>query len=120
MIKVKMTKTHLIAFGLLAAVVSGGMVYTWNRFGPSQNRSFAIEEMQLPVAKTIENNTAECEMSILQYRQIGRDMQFLLYSATGGIAPYSVEILQNGSVQKYSPVRHRNNYWLEVKDLTTW
>lgn len=118
MIKVKMTKTNLVVLSTLSILIIGGLAYSWNRFGPSENRHFEVSESQLPIANVIEQDTAECKMSILQYRQIGRDVQFLLYSDRSGIAPYSVEVLQNGAVQKFSSVRHRNNYWLEIKDLT--
>ena len=112
-----MIKSHYLIFTGVVVGLLASLSYTWMRYGPSQGRSYEFEPIAVSTPEILQKDAGGCDLSVLNYKQIGRDMQFLLYASTAGLAPYSVEIMQNGRSVKFDRVPHRNNYWFELKDL---
>lgn len=67
--------------------------------------------------KDAKESPTACALSIKEYKQVGREMQFLLYANASGLAPYTVEIIQKGRILKYNHVPHRAGTWFSIKNL---
>ena len=113
-----LSKSGIIWISTVLAVFAGTGIWAWNRFGPSQNKNFTEQLSALPVAITIDSASNACDLTVRRYKQIGKEMQFELAANAGGLAPYRVEISQNGKVQKFDNVPHRVSMWLTLENLT--
>ena len=112
-----MSKTTLIWISTVLAVFAGTGIWAWNRFGPTQSKSFPEHLSALPVAITIDSASNACDLTVRRYKQIGKEMQFELAANAGGLAPYQVEITQNGKKQSFTNVPHRVSLWLTLPDV---
>ncbi|MPR36510.1 hypothetical protein GBK04_25020 [Cytophagaceae bacterium SJW1-29] len=102
----------IFAFALLAATGT----WAWKRFGPTTSVAYIGQSEAFPEVRMLANNPA-CNLTIRHYKQIGREMQFELYAAQGGLAPYTVEITQKGQKFQFRKVPHRAGIWLTLPDL---
>ena len=111
-----MSKITIIWISTFLAVFVGTGIWAWNRFGPSQGTTYQ-QISTLPVAVTIDSASNACDLTVRRYKQIGREIQFELAANAGGLAPYRVEISQNGKIQKFERVPHRVSMWLTLENL---
>ncbi|WP_229208938.1 hypothetical protein [Dyadobacter luticola] len=112
-----MSKTTLIWIAGVLLFLTGSGLWVWNRFGPSEGRSYPEIINALPVAQTIDSSSSACDLVVRRYKQIGREMQFELASNAGGLAPYNVEISQNGKTQQFKDIPHRYGTWLTLPNV---
>lgn len=112
-----MSKSAIIWVSTLLLVFSGAGIWAWQRYGPSEGKVFVEVPNDLPVAITIDSASNACDLTVRRYRQIGKEMQFELAANAGGLAPYNVEVTQNGKVQKFEKVPHRLGSWLTLTDI---
>lgn len=102
----------LTAFAVLAVTGTWG----WKRFGPTTSVAYIGKPEGFPLVRNVADNPG-CDLSIRHYKQIGREMQFELYAAQGGLAPYTVEIGQKGQKFQFKGVAHRAGIWLTLPNL---
>ncbi len=113
----KLSKTSILLLTFALAILLGSGTWAWQRFGPSTDAEYQMEKQGLSLIKNGQTSTSACALSIKEYKQVGREMQFLLYAKASGLSPYTVEITQKGRIHKYSHVPHRPGTWFSVKDL---
>ena len=90
--------------------------WTWKRFGPTTSVAYVRQNEEFPKVRNAAHNQA-CDLSIRHYKQIGREVQFELYAGQGGLAPYTVEIGQEGQKFQFKGVPHRAGIWLTLPNL---
>ena len=113
-----MSKTSIIWISTLLLALTGAGIWSWQRFGPSEGKVFTEKiPADFPMAVTIDSASNACDLTIRRYRQIGKEMQFELAANAGGLAPYRVEIIQNGKLQKFESVPHRTAMWLTLPNI---
>ncbi|CAG5004383.1 hypothetical protein DYBT9275_03360 [Dyadobacter sp. CECT 9275] len=97
-------------------MLAGTGFWLWGRFGPSTHIVYAEKATDLPIAITIDSASHSCDLTVRRYRQIGKELQFELAANAGGLAPYDVEIFQNGSSQQFKGIPHRYGTWLSIPE----
>lgn len=112
-----MSKSTIIWISTVLAAFTGTGIWAWNRYGPTQGKDFPEQLSALPIAITIDSASNACDLTVRRYKQIGKEMQFELAANAGGLAPYNVEITQNGKVQKFENVPHRVSIWLTLSNV---
>lgn len=112
-----MSKSTIIWISTVLAAFTGTGIWAWNRYGPSQGKDFPEQLSALPIAVTIDSASNACDLTVRRYKQIGREMQFEIAANAGGLAPYNVEITQNGKVQKFENIPHRVSIWLTLPNV---
>jgi hypothetical protein len=112
-----LSKTSLIWISGVLIFLTGSGLWVWNRFGPSGNKSYPEITHGFPLAQTIDSSSSACDLVIRRYKQIGRELQFELASNAGGLAPYDVEISQNGEMLHFKNVPHRYGTWLTLSGV---
>jgi hypothetical protein len=109
-----LSKTSLLWVTGIIVVLAGSGIWAWNRFGPTNGQSYPEITNGFPIAKTIDSSSNACDLVVRRYRQIGMEMQFELAANAGGLAPYNVQITQNGKVQQFNSLPHRYGTWLTI------
>lgn len=112
-----LSKTSFIWISAILAILSASGLWVWSRFGPSKSNVYTEQIKTFPVARTLDSASASCDLTVRRYKQIGREMQFELAANAGGLAPYEVEISQNGKKQHFKEIPHRFGIWLTVPGL---
>ncbi|GGB90707.1 hypothetical protein GCM10011325_17670 [Dyadobacter sediminis] len=112
-----LSKTSFIWISAVLVILSASAFWVWSRFGPSRNNVYTEQIKGFPVARTLDSAAASCDLTVRRYKQIGREMQFELAANAGGLAPYEVEIIQNGKKQHFKQIPHRLGIWLTVPEL---
>ena len=112
-----LSKTAIVWISSALLFLAGTGFYIWNRFGPSQHIAYTPTLETTKMAKTLDSASHSCDLTVRSYRQIGREMQFELAANGSGLAPYDVEISQEGSVQSFKNVAHRYGIWLTLTDV---
>jgi hypothetical protein len=112
-----LSRTNLLWITILLAFGVAGGSWAWYRYGPSDASQYQYTAPELPVAQTLATSQEGCDLTVQHYRQIGRELQFELYASAGGLAPYSVEIIQKGKTQRFPTVPHRAGTWLTIRNV---
>jgi hypothetical protein len=107
----------ILLFVSLITGVGASIHWVWKRFGPSKTEVYTMKAEALPMVRNVSNPIAPCNLTVRHYRQIGREVQFELYSGQSGLAPYRVEISQKGENYIFQQVPHRAGIWLTIKNL---
>lgn len=116
MSKIDILQKHTILWiSALLFVAAGGSFWAWNRFGPSHSKSYeeVIKNQEL-FAVTLDSASNSCDLEVRRYKQIGKELQFELAANASGLAPYDVEVTQNGKIQSFKSVPHRYGIWLTL------
>jgi hypothetical protein len=112
-----LSKSSIIWISTVLLALTGTGIWAWQRYGPSEGKVFTEVPADFPVAVTLDSASNACDLTVRRYRQIGKEMQFELAANAGGLAPYRVEVIQNGKLQKFESVPHRTAMWLTLPDL---
>ncbi len=112
-----LSKNTIFLFALVITLVAGSVTWAWKRFGPSDSVTYSMQAEDFPLAKTIVAGSANCDLSVRHYKQIGRELQFELYASVGGLAPYKVDIEQKNRKYNFPTVPHRPGTWFSLVDL---
>jgi len=112
-----LSKTVFLWITGVLVVFAGTGIWVWNRFGPSDHKTYSEKVQDVLMAKTLDSASSACDLSVRRYKQIGKEMQFELAANVGGLAPYNIEILQEGVVQRFNNVPHRYGIWLTLPEV---
>ncbi|WP_221390647.1 hypothetical protein [Dyadobacter sp. NIV53] len=113
-----MSKTVFLWISGTLLFLAGTGIWVWNRFGPSRDKIYSEKVQNVLIAKTLDSSSKACDLTVRRYKQIGKEMQFELAANASGLAPYDVEISQNGFVQQFGHVQHRHGTWLTLTKVT--
>ncbi len=102
--------TLLLTSGLLVATF-----FLWKRFGPSQSPQ--VQLSAYPLAIPVDSAVAPCGLVIRQYRQIGKELRFLLYAPGDGLLPFSVQLYRNDTVIAVNETFQLPGSWLRVPGI---
>lgn len=112
-----LSKSTIIWISTILLVLGGTGIWGWKRFGPSEGAVYHEIPSELPVAVTLDSAANTCDLTVRRYKQIGKELQFELAANAGGLAPYEVELTQNGKSQHFAQVPHRTNIWLTLPNI---
>jgi hypothetical protein len=109
-------KTRIWITMVLVLLFGVGIV-VYMRFGPSHKQFYAEVQQTDLFAKTIDSTKRACDLTVRRYKQIGAETQFELASSAAGLAPYDVEVVQEGNKMQFKNVPHRPGTWLTLENL---